>query len=141
MSRPALALTAVAVVSAALLLAFPACSSADDASGGDTVQFKNVKILTNVTSKTEMRRIMKLQAASLGVKCSHCHVPGKFDLDDKKEKLVARDMLKMVANLNDTVFKDAEKKPAITCWTCHRGGTEPEHEVPQAALDALDAQK
>ena len=137
-----------ALVAATFLVAFPGCSAgADDvaagdaAPAGDAAQFKNVKILTHVTSKTEMRRIMKEQAAALGVKCSHCHVPGKFDLDDKKEKLVAREMMRMVANLNSTVFKEAEKKPAISCWTCHRGGTEPEATVPQSALDKLDAQQ
>jgi hypothetical protein len=105
----------------------------------DNVKFKNVKLLTDVTSKSEMRRIMKDQAASLGVKCSFCHVPGKFELDDKKEKVRARDMIKMVQDLNANMFKDAEKKPAISCWTCHRGNKAPESVVPPEALSAMDS--
>lgn len=86
--------------------------------------FKNVKVLTGVTSKTEMRRIMKEQAAALGVKCVHCHVPGKFELDDKDEKKAARAMMTMVRDLNAKYFPDA-KEPAVTCWTCHRGEQKP----------------
>jgi hypothetical protein len=109
----------------------------------DATTFKNVKILTDVKSKTEMRRIMKEQAASLGVKCSYCHVPGKFELDDKKEKVVARKMMEMVKTLNATTFSDApeDEKPAITCWTCHRGAEEPESHIPPEALAAIDEQK
>ena len=64
---------------------------------------------------------------------------GKFDLDDKKEKKTAREMMKMVQNLNATMFKDSEKK--ISCWTCHRGHDEPDSVVPPEAFAALDEQK
>ena len=123
---------------AAALFVSTACA---DAPVEDQATFKNVKILTNVTSKTEMRRIMKEQAAALGVKCSHCHVPGKFELDDKEEKRRAREMMEMVKKLEETTFKDEEKKPSVTCWTCHRGKTEPETVVPPEAFAATDEQK
>ena len=140
MKRRALVLTALAVAASVALVSSRKVLA--DEPVNDTVQFKNVKILTGVTSKSEMRRIMKEQAAALGVKCSHCHVPGKFDLDEKKEKVAAREMMKMVRDINALpVFKDAEEKPAVTCWTCHRGGTEPEHVVPQSAYDKLDSQE
>lgn len=141
MKRRVLVLAALAA--AASLAAALSCRSVlADEPVNDKVQFKNVKILTHVTSKSEMRRIMKEQAAALGVKCSHCHVPGKFELDDKKEKLEAREMMKMVRDLNALpLFKDVEEKPAVSCWTCHRGATEPEHVVPQSAYDKLDSQE
>ena len=135
----AVALGSLVACTAALVVS-TACA---DTPVEDAATFKNVKILTDVKTKTEMRRIMKAQAASLGVKCSYCHVPGKFELDDKKEKVVARKMLAMVRDLNATTFKDVpeDEKPAITCWTCHRGAEEPQSVVPPEALAATDEQK
>lgn len=136
--RKTLVLTALALVAGAVIVLTGATACADTPVE-DTVTFKNVEVLKSVKTKTEMRRIMKEQAASLGVKCSFCHVPGKFDLDDKEKKKTARAMMKMVENLNSTVFKESEKK--ISCWTCHRGAEEPESVVPPAAFDALEEQK
>ncbi len=131
----------LALAGAAAFVLVPACAPRAEAPVNDATTFKNVKILTGVSSKSEMRRIMKEQAAALGVKCSHCHVPGKFELDDKEPKRVAREMMTMAAKLNATVFKESEHAPAITCWTCHRGSLEPERDVPAAAFDAADAQQ
>ena len=127
------------------------CAAADappaDASPAeDSATFKNVKVLTSVHTKSEMRTIMKAQAASLGVKCVHCHVPGKFDLDDKKEKVAAREMMKMVQEINTNWLKDVplekdEKKPVVSCWTCHRGKTEPENVIPADMMSAGDAMR
>jgi hypothetical protein len=100
-------------------------------------EFKNVKVLTTVKTKQEMRQIMKAQAASLGVKCGYCHVPGKFHLDDKEEKQVARKMLEMVKDLNTRVFTDPDG-PKVSCWTCHRGKDEPETQIPAEVLAAAD---
>ena len=111
-----------------------ACVGTLTADGGSS-DLTNVQVLTHVTSKSEMRAVMKVQAGSLGVKCTHCHVPGKFALDDKKEKLRAREMLKMTAELNAKWFPD-EEEPRVTCWTCHRGGTEPENTLPEGAGSA-----
>ena len=104
--------------------------------------FKNVKVLKHVTSKTEMRRLMKEQSAALGVKCTHCHVPGKFDLDDKEAKKTARAMMEMVQKLNATYFPKVEKPP-INCWTCHRGEEKPAPPPPPAPStdpDAMEAE-
>ena len=86
--------------------------------------FVNVELLTHVKDKREMRAIMKEQAKALGVKCTYCHVQGKFELDDKEEKKTGRAMIRMVDELNAKYFPDAEQ--GITCWTCHRGSEKPE---------------
>jgi hypothetical protein len=117
---------------ATLLLAL-ACAATAQQPAAPPSPFSNLKVLSGVSSKSEMRQLMKRQAAALGVKCVHCHVPGKFELDEKPEKLKARDMMRMVREINATWFPDAET-PAVTCWTCHRGTTEPPHEVPPEAL-------
>lgn len=140
MNRRALVLATASLLAAACFVAAPGHDAVAQEPAGES-EFKNVQVLKHVKSKAEMRQIMKAQSAALGVKCTHCHVQGKFELDDKKEKLVAREMLKMVASLNATTFKDFEPKPSITCWTCHRGSVDVERDIPQSAFDAIDAQK
>ena len=44
-------------------------------------------------------------------------------LDTKPKKLKARMMLEMVRDIN---AKFGDDKTHVTCWTCHRGSTEPE---------------
>jgi len=39
---------------------------------------------------------MQFIAASLGVKCDHCHAEGHFDSDEKKPKETARKMMTMM---------------------------------------------
>lgn len=138
--RAPLAAVALAGVVAASSLAVLSARRAE--AGDEPATFKNVKVLTHLTSKQEMRAEMKKMAASLGVKCSHCHVPGKFDLDDKDTKKAARHMLEMTRELNEKFFADAkpEEKPRITCWTCHAGHEKPGREVPAEALAAQDSQ-
>jgi photosynthetic reaction center cytochrome c subunit len=60
---------------------------------------------------------------SLGVQCTFCHVEGAFDKDDKHEKKIARKMILMATEINTSHFHGQQK---VTCWTCHRGSTEPE---------------
>jgi len=50
-----------------------------------------------------------------------------WERDDKKEKAVGRDMMRMVLELNRTSFK---REGAVTCYTCHRGSTRPERMTP-----------
>jgi hypothetical protein len=80
--------------------------------------------------------LMNLISTSLGVHCDHCHVQATpdfsrtpsnvggwvWDRDDKPSKRRARDMMKMVVDLNASRFGGESK---VTCFTCHRGGTEP----------------
>ena len=79
--------------------------------------YKNVKVLSDVPAD-EIHPVMEYFITALGVGCPYCHTIGKFDLDDKKEKNVARSMMKMTLALNATVF---DGKREITCFTCHRG--------------------
>ncbi len=79
--------------------------------------YKNVKVLNNIPAD-EILPVMEYFITALGVGCPYCHTIGKFDLDDKREKKVARNMMKMTLALNSTVF---DGKREITCFTCHRG--------------------
>ena len=55
-----------------------------------------------------------------------CHVQGNRASDDKPEKVTARAMISMVKDINAKLTA-ANLKPAVTCYTCHRGKTEPEN--------------
>lgn len=83
--------------------------------------FENIEILKGLKAR-ELAQAMVWFSGSLGVKCAHCHEPGKWADDSKKEKKIARKMLTMVGELNRDFF---EGEREVTCWTCHRGNTEP----------------
>ena len=79
--------------------------------------YKKIDVLKGVPAD-EVHPAMEYITTALGVGCGYCHVVGHFDQDDKREKHVARSMIKMTMSLNETVF-DAKRE--ITCYTCHRG--------------------
>jgi len=93
--------------------------------------YKNVKVLTSVSASTFMNT-MFFQRYSLGVSCTHCHVAGKWESDEKPAKLRAREMLRMVLDLNRTQF---EGKPVVNCMTCHRGSVTPIRDITANRLD------
>jgi hypothetical protein len=81
----------------------------------------NLKVL-KVASGAEVRQIMRTFTAGLGVQCVYCHVQGNFASDENPKKEVARHMIEMSQKLN-AQFSDG--KMHVTCYTCHRGETEP----------------
>ena len=104
--------------------------------------YKNLKVFPQAITRADLLDNMKFFSQSLGVRCTHCHVgeEGKplstfdFGSDAKDEKLVARAMLTMVHKINQeefgvTKFDDVK----VTCYTCHRGSTEPATALPPAA--------
>ncbi len=100
---------------------------------------ENLQVLPEGTKGTELGRIMRGFASSLGVRCEHCHVGEGSDLtqfdfpaDDKATKRKARIMLEMVMALNTDYLPklstvDDQKSPAleVTCMTCHRRNNRP----------------
>ena len=72
--------------------------------------------------------------ASLGVGCGHCHVPGKWASEDKKDKQIARDMWNMTQTINHELLAKIpnldEDNRSINCTTCHRGDTTPALTLP-----------
>lgn len=73
-------------------------------------------------------------ARSLGVNCTHCHVPEKWESEDKPQKQIAREMSSMVARINGELLKDIKnlksETPTINCTTCHRGEIKPALNLP-----------
>lgn len=87
---------------------------------------KNIKVLKGMPN-AQLIPAMRFMSASLGVRCEYCHVSkdGQFDAaaEDKKEKQTARDMIRMVREINRTNFKGEAQ---VSCYTCHVG-----HPFPQ----------
>lgn len=73
-------------------------------------------------------------ARSLGVNCTHCHVPDKWEGEDKPQKQIARDMSAMAARINTELLKGIKnlksESPTINCTTCHRGEVKPALNLP-----------
>lgn len=95
---------------------------------------KNIQVLKGLP-ESQLFPLMNFVASSLAVQCGFCHVQqGKdpktgftnwiWDRDDKPEKQTARRMMQMVLSIkatNKTDFRDN----SVTCYTCHRGQTQP----------------
>ena len=103
---------------------------------------KNIQVLKGLPD-SQLFLLMNFVSDSLGVNCDHCHVKGEknpqtgedtwlWERDDKKEKAVGRDMMRMVLELNRTRFT---REAVVTCYTCHRGSTHPERMAPLPPRD------
>jgi hypothetical protein len=109
-----------------LLVLLPLCAQekAPDKGGKGTRPVPNptnLKVL-KVTTGQETVQIMRTFTAGLGVQCNYCHVQGNFASDENPKKEIARHMIAMSQDINKT-FPDG--KMHVTCFTCHRGETEP----------------
>jgi hypothetical protein len=89
---------------------------------------KNLKILTGMDGE-RVRQVMRGWNAALGVECVSCHVQGDFASDDNPKKETARMMITLTRDING---KFTDGKQHVTCFTCHRGSTEPVSAPPAA---------
>jgi hypothetical protein len=85
--------------------------------------YKNIQVLKGMPSK-DLHMVMHFMRASLGVRCSFCHVHDDktnkwiWESDDKEEKNTARKMITMVRGINKDYFEGSN---AVSCITCHNG--------------------
>jgi Photosynthetic reaction centre cytochrome C subunit len=88
---------------------------------------KNIKVLTGMP-QSQLIPVMNFFAASMGRRCNYCHVnnQGQWDYasDAKPEKTSAREMIKLVMDINKTT--ERMKLDPVSCYTCHRGRTSPQ---------------
>jgi hypothetical protein len=101
-------------------------------------KFTNLKVLPKDISKDDLGKVMDGFKTALGVKCNFCHAQGKADpkrldfaSDEKPEKDMARQMMKMTSKINKRYFhiKGAEAPNAVlavNCISCHNGKAHPE---------------
>ncbi|HEY2804705.1 MAG TPA: c-type cytochrome [Gemmatimonadales bacterium] len=96
----------------------------------------NTKVIPHGTPVIQVIGMMRDIATSLGARCQFCHVGqeglplGQFDFssDQKTNKLIARQMMRMVEEINrrvDTLPGRETNGLHVTCETCHRGVNTP----------------
>lgn len=106
---------------------------------------RNLKVLPRDISNADLDSVMETYSKHLNVSCDFCHATSKIkpdDLDyasdDKPEKEITRQMMKMTAAINKDFFDyniiyKAGETMAVSCFTCHDGFPRPEmkHEKKQ----------
>ena len=103
---------------------------------------KNIQVLKGLPD-SQLFLVMNFIGDSLGVHCDYCHVKQGTDpatgrdkwlweRDDKPEKARAREMMRMVLEINKANFGGNQ---TVTCYSCHRGTTRVERMVPLPPVD------
>ncbi|MFP5247689.1 MAG: c-type cytochrome [Thermoanaerobaculia bacterium] len=90
--------------------------------------FKNVQVMKDVPAGRFLRIMDAGFSRSLGVSCDHCHVEDRWEADEKRQKTAAREMMKLVGQINESLrtmegIDNAEA--TVNCTTCHRGFVKP----------------
>jgi hypothetical protein len=89
--------------------------------GGGGFTAKNLQLLEPADLPSAMQSyVQALGLLDKGV-CDYCHVEDRSS-DERMQKLIARDMIQMVREINGR-FPDGQQH--VTCYTCHRGSTTP----------------
>ena len=131
-------ITVAATLVALVVLGIAASAPADPT-------FKNLKVLPKNTTHEQLDSVMHMFNKSLGVKCGFCHAAQKedpkrmdFASDEKGEKNVARDMMRMTDRINKKYFHfkkdddgDEHTIAPVGCYTCHHGTPHPEVNAPK----------
>src|SRR4051812_34112361 len=94
---------------------------------------KNLKFFPEDITREALTQRMREFSFALNVRCQYCHSGGDgvsfdgvdFASDDKTEKVTARAMLKMTAEINNTLLPKVPQRQEppveVYCSTCHRG--------------------
>ena len=97
--------------------------------------FENLKVLPRDIPRDSLVSIMRNFSFGLNVRCVYCHVGEDnptlagvdFKSDEKLTKRTAREMMRMVGDINRSISAMPERsKPiAVRCATCHQGKSRP----------------
>ena len=112
----------VAVSLLAALAMFAQDKGPGKGKGGKGGPPKNLKVLTPENYMDNMRAFVPALGLADKGGCNFCHVADDRSSDMKQEKVMARMMIQMVGDINS---KFPDGKVHVTCFTCHRGSTEP----------------
>lgn len=97
---------------------------------------RNVQVIPRTTPVSQVIGMMRNFAGDLGVRCQFCHLGeegmslDRFDFasDEKRTKRVARQMMRLVEEINrrvDTLPERPAPAVQVTCRTCHHGISRP----------------
>jgi len=109
---------------------------------------RNLQVIPRGTPVPQVIGVMRDFSFHLGVRCEFCHVGREdqpltefdFASDDKRTKRVARQMMRMVQEINrrlDTLPDRVASGLQVTCRTCHREVSRP---VPLSSVIAEAAE-
>ncbi|MFN7118724.1 MAG: c-type cytochrome [Saprospiraceae bacterium] len=97
--------------------------------------FQNIQVLKKVPAACLLRIMENGYSTSLGVTCTHCHMPDEWAKEDKPQKQITREMAAMMREINNDLLKKIpnlpNKTPVINCTTCHRGQVKPALDLQQ----------
>ncbi len=99
--------------------------------------YKNIKVL-NGTPADQLVESMHLIRGALGVDCEFCHDETDRAADSQKPKETARNMMRMMMDINKNSFNGEQ---VVTCYTCHRGSTDPINTVILPAPEQMEESK
>ncbi len=134
MNTPYRMLALILVFSAGLFLASPGWAQEPRSD-----ESKNLQYFPQGTKRSELIPQMRQFSFALGVACTHCHGTEEqtgfdlrgvdFALDIKPTKQKAREMLRMVEEINSNLLAKiprSELNLEVSCFTCHSGIPLPE---------------
>jgi hypothetical protein len=124
------------MLAAALLAHAQGAAARADAKTAEQV-YKNIKVLQG-TPADQLIQSMHLIRGALGVTCEYCHDEKDRAADTLKPKETARQMMKMMMDLNNNSFGGEQ---VVTCYTCHRGTTDPRNEPLMPVMEPREVTK
>src|SRR5688572_1983640 len=98
---------------------------------------RNLKVLPKDISNADLDSVMDVYYRQLKLCCDFCYAQCKtkkdnidFASDDKPEKEITRQMMRMTAAINKdffdyTIVYKASETMAVSCYTCHDGFPRP----------------
>src|ERR1051326_5480283 len=135
-------------INAAIILAIAGCTAISQQKAmpakSDNLEFHNLQVLSPNITHDELIATMRGYARALGTRCEHCHVQTAtepkpvfdFPSDAKPEKKIAREMIRMVRDINGNYISKLphgnEAPPNVPCGPCPPGHTTPEPFYPPA---------
>ena len=148
---------AVFAICAPLALSAQGAPGGGQGRGGGGEPPKNLQVLPKDMTRGQVTAVMRQFAMALGVRCEHCHAEDPaataaaaaaaanapaggrggrgggpqldYALDDKETKKIAREMIKMVADINGKYLPATGRSftdlTRVSCETCHHGLAKP----------------
>jgi hypothetical protein len=89
--------------------------------------FKNIQLFKGTKNFTARHFLLMMNfgwGKGLGVSCTYCHIPGKWESDEKPTKQIAREMYGIRQMVNErlkTIPGLQSPQQLINCGTCHQG--------------------
>lgn len=83
--------------------------------------YQNIQVFRGLPAD-QLDPTMAFMEIALGVHCGYCHTPGNEAADTNPRKEVARQMIRMVRDINNDLFGG---RNVVSCANCHRGTTKP----------------